>query len=138
VRIKGVGIDIISVKRIKDLIETYGERFLNRVFTENEIEYSKKLFNYAEAFAGRFAAKEAIIKVKGKMIPFKKIEILNMDDGKPYAKGFENINISISHEREFAIAIAIEMEYDEFVSKSDNLAPDYQKIEVRDEGSVSK
>ena len=40
-----------------------------------------------------------------------------MDDGKPYAQGFENINISISHEREFAVAIAIEMEYDEFVSK---------------------
>lgn len=116
-RIKGVGVDIISVKRIKDSIETYGERFLNRVFTENEIEYSKKLFNYAEAFAGRFAAKEAIIKVKGKMIPFKKIEILNMDDGKPYAQGFENVSISISHEREFAVAIAVELEYDEFVSK---------------------
>jgi phosphopantetheinyl transferase (holo-ACP synthase) len=37
-----------------------------------------------------------------------------MDDGKPFAKGFENINISISHEREFAVAIAIEMECENY------------------------
>jgi holo-[acyl-carrier protein] synthase len=113
-RIKGVGVDIVSVKRIKELIETYGERFLTRVFTEREVEYSQKFINRAEVFAGKFAAKEATIKAKRKMIPFKNIEILNMDDGKPFAKEFENINISISHEREFAVAIAIEMECENY------------------------
>jgi holo-[acyl-carrier protein] synthase len=110
VEIKGIGIDIVSVKRVKALIEIYGDKFIKRVFTENEIKYSRKFLNYQEIFAGKFAAKEAIIKARRKMIPFKEIEILNMEDGKPVAQRFENINISISHEREFAVAMAIEFE----------------------------
>jgi holo-[acyl-carrier protein] synthase len=131
VRIKGAGIDIISVKRIRKLMETYGERFLDRIFTENEIEYSNKFLNSAEIFAGRFAAKEAIIKVKGRMLPFKEIEILNMDDGKPYAPNFKDINISISHEREFAVAIAIELEDSNI--KSNNAGTRHQAIKNRGE-----
>ena len=57
------GIDIIEVKRIEEGIEKYGEKFLNRVFTEKEIEYceSKKAQKF-QSYAGRFAGKEAVFK----------------------------------------------------------------------------
>ena len=57
------GIDIIEVSRIKDNIESYGDKFLNRVFTKNEIEYcnSRNVQKY-QSYAGRFAAKEAVFK----------------------------------------------------------------------------
>jgi len=57
------GTDIIEVERIKDGIENIGDKFLNRIYTETEIEYcnSKNVQKY-QSFAGRFAAKEAIFK----------------------------------------------------------------------------
>jgi holo-[acyl-carrier protein] synthase len=61
----GLGLDITDVDRIADTIERYGDRFLQRVFTEREIEYCAKRRVPAIHFAGRFAAKEAAMKALG-------------------------------------------------------------------------
>ena len=112
------GVDIIEVDRIRYNIEDFGERFLNRVFTEQEIEYcnSKKLQRY-QHFAGRFAAKEATFKAISRnldnkySISWKDIEIINDSQGKPKlklsnidTKKIESMDISISHCELYAIA----------------------------------
>ena len=91
------GIDIIEVERIEKNIEKFGEQFLNRVFTKNEIEYceSKKVQKY-QSYAGRFAAKEATFKAVSSWLEnkydleWKDIEVLNDDSGRPYI----NINLN--------------------------------------------
>ena len=114
------GTDIIEVERIKDSIEKLEDKFLNRVFTEKEIKYceDKKITKY-EHYAARFAAKEAIFKAISPLLDNKfsidwtDIEILNDDQGRPYAvlskENFKNINIdiSLSHIKEYALATAV-------------------------------
>ena len=84
------GIDIIEVSRVEDAINNLGDNFLNKIFTENEIDYcnkSKKM-KY-QHFAARFAAKEAVFKT------------LNI------SKNIESIDISLSHIAEFAVASVV-------------------------------
>jgi holo-[acyl-carrier protein] synthase len=104
--IKGVGIDIVKIKRIEEMAKNYGEKFLERVYSQEELAYSMSFKKPFERLAGKFAAKEAIMKASGTKIPLNKIEILNSKSGKPYTN-INNIKISISHEQEYAIAIAI-------------------------------
>ncbi|MCK4545189.1 holo-ACP synthase [candidate division WOR-3 bacterium] len=110
--IKGIGIDIIEIERIGNLINHYGDRFLNRIFTKNEIRYGKSKSNF-ESFAGMFAAKEAFIKASCENnINFKDIEILHNQNKRPYYKvGLdspnENYYLSISHNKTNAIAFCI-------------------------------
>jgi len=116
--IKGVGIDIIEIKRIKGVMEKFGERFFNRILTEKEIEYCKKFSKPELHFAGRFASKEAYSKSIGtgisKDFGWKDIEILNDERGKPYIRhtvenrfsGYK-FHISISHTDEYASAVVI-------------------------------
>ena len=115
-----VGNDIIEVERIKESIENLGNKFLNRVFTEKEIEYceSKNIMKY-QLYAARFAAKEAVFKAISKLlenkfeIGWKDVEILNDINGRPYvnilSKNIEtvDIDISISHIKDYAISTAI-------------------------------
>ena len=63
--IVGTGIDIAEVPRIAASIERFGRRFLERVFTPDEIRYCESKANKAERYAGRFAAKEAAMKAIG-------------------------------------------------------------------------
>lgn len=114
------GTDIIEVERIKESIEKLGDKFLNRVFTEKEIKYceDKKITKY-EHYAARFAAKEAIFKAISPLLDNKfsidwtDIEILNDDQGRPYAvmskENLKNINIdiSLSHIKEYALATVV-------------------------------
>ena len=112
------GTDIIEIERIKDSIEETNNKFLNRVYTEKEIEYceSKKAQRY-QHYAARFAAKEAIfkaisIKLEDKYsICWKDIEIINDNQGRPsitlqgnIQKNIEQIDISLSHCKEYATA----------------------------------
>ena len=112
------GIDIIEISRIKESIESLGQRFLNKIYTDKEIEYceSKGRAKY-EHYAARFAVKEAAFKavseeVKDKYsISWKDIETLNDENGRPKTeilflsnKRLENIDISISHCKEYAVA----------------------------------
>jgi len=118
-----VGTDIIEVSRIKKLIKEKGDKFLNRIYTKNEIDYCEsKALNKYQHYAGRFAAKEAIFKAlngetdSGNLLTFKNIEILNKNDGAPYVNILDNImvdcfyrdiEISISHIKKYATATAI-------------------------------
>lgn len=112
------GIDIIEISRIKESIESLGQRFLNKIYTDKEIEYceSKGRAKY-EHYAARFAVKEAAFKavseeVKDKYsISWKDIETLNDENGRPKTeilflsnKRLENIDVSISHCKEHAVA----------------------------------
>ena len=112
------GTDIVEISRIKESIEKYGNKFLEKVYTPNEVKYCEaKNINKYESYAGRFAAKEAIFKSIShnldKEISWKDIEIINESNGKPLAKinlevdKLEAISISISHSKENAIAYAI-------------------------------
>lgn len=117
------GTDIIEIERIKDSIEETNNKFLNRVYTEKEIEYceSKKMQRY-QHYAARFAAKEAVfkaisIKLKDKYsICWKDIEIINNRQGRPSVilqgniqKNIEQIDISLSHCKEYATANVVVM-----------------------------
>ena len=110
-----VGTDIIEIDRKKKLINTRGSEFLNRVYTEKEIEYceARKEQRY-QSYAARFAAKEAIYKALSENIntnySWKDFEIVNTNNGKPKIylhleiKELDSIEISISHCKEYAVA----------------------------------
>lgn len=121
--IAGVGVDIVEVPRIKDAILRWKDAFLKRIFTDNEIHYSKaKKFAY-QHLAARFAAKEAVLKAIGdasiQRIEWHEVEVFNDEFGKPFIrlsgealkikekKKISDIIISMSHTRKFAIANAI-------------------------------
>jgi len=118
--IKGIGNDIIEISRIQGVITRQGQRFLDRVFTAKEQQYCLQHKEPARNFAGRFAAKEAIVKALGTGfkdgLSWLDFEILNDDKGKPVVylstgalELFQNpvIMISISHCKEYATAVAI-------------------------------
>jgi holo-[acyl-carrier protein] synthase len=114
--IKGIGIDIVEIKRVKKLIKQYGNRFLKRTFTSIEIQYCQNKPNPAQHFAGKFAAKEALIKAFGKPLTLNEIEVENIAGKKPQIKlcgtaktasSKINILVSISHDHEYAIAEVI-------------------------------
>lgn len=110
--IKGIGIDIVEIKRVEKLIEQYGDRFINRTFTQKEIKYCQDKPNPAQHYAGRFAVKEALIKAFGKPLILKEIEVdkgpMIILTGKA-KKSLKNkkILLSISHDHEYAVAQVI-------------------------------
>ena len=118
------GIDIVEVDRIRKNIEKFGGKFLNRIFTQKEINYCEgKNVQKFQSYAGRFAAKEAIFKavsvgVYNKFdVEWKNIEILNDKNGRPFVNlngklgelvGEKcEIDVSISHISETAVASAV-------------------------------
>jgi holo-[acyl-carrier protein] synthase len=119
----GTGIDVVNIYRIKKIIKKWENRFLKKIYTDNEIEYcEKKDHTCYHSFAGIFAAKEAFAKALGtgfRDIKWKDIEISNNALGKPSinlsgglkkmfkGKKMENTHLSISHTKEIAIAMVI-------------------------------
>ncbi len=119
----GIGTDIIEVLRIAKMIERHGELFLNRVFTLREIEYCSARKAASQHYAGRWAAKEAILKALGtgwaRGIQWRDLEIRNDGAGKPTVAmgggardmceqlGIADMMVSISHCRSHATAFAI-------------------------------
>ena len=110
----GTGVDITEVKRLRLAVEKWGNGFLNRVFTKQELEAARKRISMYQYLAGRFAAKEAVFKALGnKNLIFKEVEILNDKEGRPHclilngrAKNKE-VYVSISHVKNYAVASAI-------------------------------
>ena len=118
----GLGIDIIDNRRIKKTIDRFGNKFVERCFTINEINISNQKQNRTSYFAKRFAAKEACAKAMGtglvKNINWKDIEVMNDINGKPYINLYNNafrsfkkmsnkecnILLSLSDERNYSIA----------------------------------
>lgn len=110
----GIGVDITEVNRLRRAIEKWGDSFLGRVFTKDELENAKTRGSLYQHLAGRFAAKEAVFKALGNMkLNFKDIEVLNDKQGKPYCVILNSsikkvsIHISISHVKNYATAFAI-------------------------------
>ena len=117
------GIDLVDCPRIEKMVNQHGQRFLNRVFTAAEQAYAEKNKNEIEKLAGRFAAKEAILKLMGTgwrgKIAWTDIEIINNTVGQPEVTlagevrkiadklGIEHISVSITHTANFAIASAV-------------------------------
>lgn len=85
--ILGIGSDLVEIARIEHIVNQHGERFLTRVFTENEIAYAKGKINMAATLANRFAAKEAMVKALGtgisQGIHWQDIEVKNTSEGQP-------------------------------------------------------
>ncbi len=122
--ILGHGIDIVETARVKRLVDEHGQRFLDRVFTPAEQEYCQKNpKRYFEHLAGRFAAKEAVLKVLGTGwrggIAWTDVEVVKDPSGQPRVQldgecarvasemGIAHWHLSISHIETHATASAI-------------------------------
>ncbi len=117
------GIDLVDCARIEDMVKRHGERFVNRVFTATEQAYAESNKNSIEKLAGRFAAKEAILKLLGTgwrgKIAWTDIEVVNNSAGQPEVAltgevkkigdelGIKHVSVSITHTANFAIASAV-------------------------------
>ena len=117
------GIDLVDFSRIERMAKRHGKRFISRVFTKAEQQYAEKNRNKIEKLAGRFAAKEAVLKLLGTgwrgKIAWTDIEVKNNPSGQPEVflsgevkkiaqkTGIKQISISITHTANFAIASAV-------------------------------
>ncbi len=117
------GIDLVDCPRIEEMVKRHGERFIQRVFTAAEQAYAEANKNSIEKLAGRFAAKEAILKLMGTgwrgKIAWTDIEVINNPAGQPEVTldgevkklaeelGIKHISVSITHTANFAIASAV-------------------------------
>jgi holo-[acyl-carrier protein] synthase len=118
--IVGIGVDIIEVERIRSALERHGDRFVRRLFTDEEAAYCRRAARPAERFAARFAAKEAALKALGvgwqagtRLLD---VTVANDEMGAPSLTlhgrsaqiaaelGVTRIHLSLSHQPHFAIA----------------------------------
>lgn len=118
------GNDIIRISRVKDSIESVGETFLKRVYTDEEINYceSRRMCKF-QSYAARFAAKEATYKafapVTSNEIEWRDIEVKRLENGKPYVelhgklkelayeKKLKTMDLSLSHDGDYAMATVV-------------------------------
>jgi holo-[acyl-carrier protein] synthase len=143
----GIGTDIIECLRIAQMVERHGELFLTRVFTPHEVEYCSARKASTQHYAGRFAAKEAVLKALGtgwaRGIHWRDIEVRNEIGGRPRIAlgggarelceklGIAEMLISISHCRTHATAYALALgrtslndAYENLFEESDDLGDD--------------
>jgi holo-[acyl-carrier protein] synthase len=114
----GLGVDILEVKRIKQIFNKRKEAFLKRIYTQEEIKYCENKKRSIESFAVRFSAKEAFIKAieSDYNITYKEIEVVKKESKKPAIilsgqalkaakeKNVTEILVSLSHEKNYVIA----------------------------------
>jgi holo-[acyl-carrier protein] synthase len=118
--ILGLGNDILEIDRIREAIETQGDRFIQKLFTKREQAYCSKYTDPMPHYAARFSAKEAIVKALGtgfgEKASFLDIEIINNEQGKPEVffsdtlKGklnYPEVLLSISHCKHYVATVAI-------------------------------
>lgn len=119
----GIGADIVECLRIAQMIDRHGELFVGRVYTDLEIEYCQARKQATQHFAGRWAAKEAVLKALGtgwrRGISWRDVEVLNDPSGRPictlhagardvaHELGIQEMMITISHCRSHATAYAM-------------------------------
>jgi len=122
-RIIGHGIDLVDCRRIERILREHDQRFLDRVFTPAEQEYCRRFHLQAERLAGRFAVKEAVMKMLGTgwsgIVTWKDIETTNDPAGKPMVRltgevarlaaqqGINHVLVSITHTKGLAMASVI-------------------------------
>jgi holo-[acyl-carrier protein] synthase len=121
--IVGTGVDIAEVPRIRESIERYGERFIQRIFTDGEVRYCEGKANRFERYAARFAAKEAGMKALGTGwnhgVRWRDIEVVRPKGQRPTIQfhgeaaavaarlGAKNVALSLTHTAEQALAHVI-------------------------------
>ena len=118
----GTGIDLVEISQLKKAVSRYGDKFLQRIYTERERAYCRDRRNNYEHLSARFAAKEAVRKAFGHYssgLKWLEVEVENDGGGKPtinlsgQAKalaesiGLKEILVTISHSRRFAVAQAL-------------------------------
>ena len=124
----GIGVDLVENARIEHSLERFGERFLHRVFTAGEIEYSQSMKYPARHLAARFAAKEAVSKAFGtgigKSMGWKDIDVRRKESGEPYVvleggakklaeeRKISKVLITLSHTEHHAMAVIVMEESD--------------------------
>jgi holo-[acyl-carrier protein] synthase len=117
------GIDLVDCPRIETMVERHGQKFISKVFTKAEQAYADSNKDRIEKLSGRFAAKEAVLKLMGTgwrgKIAWTDIEIKNNPAGRPEVTltgevekiaeklGIEHVSVSITHTANFAIASAV-------------------------------
>lgn len=118
--IKGIGIDIIEIPRIKKAIARNGSRFLDKLFLQSEQQYCSNFKECESHYAARFAAKEAAVKALGigfrDGVTWHDFEVAHDMHGKPFFKlsdsikerfNHPNLLLSISHSKEYATAVVL-------------------------------
>ncbi|WP_166819773.1 holo-ACP synthase [Thalassoroseus pseudoceratinae] len=124
----GLGTDIVEIARIGRMIERHGELFLRKIYTDEEIKYCHRRRDSYPNFAGRWAAKEAVMKTLGtgvsQGVSWQHVEVVSLPSGAPtmkvrggawdYARslGIDDFLITISHCRAYATATAIAIRND--------------------------
>ncbi len=119
----GLGIDLVDLRRLRKTVERFGDRFLDRIFTKEEVESSRRMADPIPSLAGKFAAKEAAMKALGtgysRGVWFCSIEVVRRPGGPPSlrlhdgarlraeALGVTRSTVSITHEREMAAAVVV-------------------------------
>ncbi len=119
----GIGVDLVENARIEHSLERFGERFLRRVFTAGEIQYSQSMKFPARHLAARFAAKESVSKAFGtgigKSMGWKDIDVRRKDTGEPFVvleggakklaeeRRVSKVSISLSHTEHHAMAMIV-------------------------------
>lgn len=113
------GVDIIEIPRLRQVLERYGQRFLERVYTQGEIAYCR---GRPPNLAARFAAKEATMKALGTGatgVGWKDIEVVRQESGAPSIQlhgrakgraqrlGMVEVSLSLSHCQEYAVAFVV-------------------------------
>jgi holo-[acyl-carrier protein] synthase len=123
-KIIGIGTDLVEVTRIKDALNRFSERFVEKTFLPEEIHYAQQHVKPETIFAARFAAKEAVGKalgtgVGGEAIALTEIEVKRSSAGKPWVvlhgkgellaqkMGIKEIHLTISHTDNYATATAV-------------------------------
>ena len=122
-RVIGIGVDLVECARIQHSIDRFGERFLHRVFTQGEIEYSMSMKFPSRHLAARFAGKEAVAKAFGtgigKAMGWRNIDIRKKESGEPFLvfsgpaeafaaeRGVTLALITLSHTENYAVACVI-------------------------------
>ena len=118
--VRGIGVDIIEIARMRRSVETLGNQFLEKVFTPQEIAYCRSKYNSHQHLAARFAAKEAVSKALSTgwagEFRWKDVEVINDASGQPHVTlhgklhdtlGSSSILVSISHSETHVVAMAL-------------------------------
>jgi len=121
--IYGIGIDLVENDRMEKMIQKWGEKFLSRVFTQQEIAYCGRHAQASLHYGARFAVKESFLKAigtgLGRGVKLLEIEVVHEESGKPEIKvsggareylmkaGIEKIHLSITHTKKYASAMVL-------------------------------
>lgn len=119
--VHGIGLDLVTVSRFTRMIERYGDRLLDKLFTAEERRYCETYTRPAQHYAARFAAKEAILKALGvpRGLRWHELEVVSSPSREPNVRlsgsaarvaqerGISRLMLSLTHEKDLAAAMVV-------------------------------